>query len=49
MVICLGFGHGVLKKGRVELGSSGLNFSVEVVYVGRVCVFSFFKVLGCNG
>ena len=34
MVICLGFGHGVLKKGRVKLGFGGLNFSVEVVYVG---------------
>ena len=49
MVICLGFGHGVLKKDRIELGFCGLNFSVEVVYVGRVCVFSLFKVLGCNG
>ena len=49
MVICLGFGHGVLKKGRVKLGFGGLDFSVQVVYVGVMFIFSFFKVLGCNG
>merc|ERR1711954_189573 len=49
LVICLGFGHGVLEKGRVKLGFSGLNFSVEVIYICCVCIFSFFEVLVCNG
>ena len=39
----------MLEKGRVKLGFSGLNFCVEVIYIGSVCIFSFFEVLGCNG
>ena len=39
----------MLEEGGVKLGFGGFNFGVKVIYVGSVCILSFFEVLGCNG